>query len=227
MNNLYPVNLPPPGDRASIESFGFWFRLIFFGMMAVALLLGGSFGATSMSGRVWLLSLGALSSLLPLMYVLEWSYLIPIAWSSIIVKFYLEESTASVSKRSLRAGDEFQFTYRQSFKRRTRVRKFCVALVIRAHETYEIQGEGEDDDIKRERWDDKAIVEFNQPGWQAQPGEDLQETATFKIADPPILLGSAGSVTRQNSSGYLIKVTINLNWSATFQRIYRLDVSSN
>ncbi len=75
----------------------------------------------------------------------------PRLWSSVVAKFYLSESTATVSKRFLRAGEEFQFTYRQSFKRRTTVRKLCVALVSREYETYIVQGEGDDDDVKRER----------------------------------------------------------------------------
>ena len=110
-----------------------------------------------------------------------------------------------------------QFTYRQSFKRRTRVRRLCIALVSREYEAYEV--EGADETIKMERWDDKAIEEFNQPGWQAQPGENLQQTVTFRFADPPILLNKSDS--------YLIKVYIYLNWLVTLQRVYRLYMSAS
>ena len=158
---------------------------------------------------------GAPFTLIFLMRVVPYGYLVPRLWSSVVAKFYLSESTATVSKRFLRAGEEFQFTYRQSFKRRTRVRRLCIALVSREYEAYEV--EGNDETIKMERWDDKAIEEFNQPGWQAQPGETLQQTVAFRFADPPILLNK--------SESYLIKVYIYLNWLVTLQRVYRLYMS--
>ena len=212
MRTLYPANLPPPGSRESTESFGFWFWLLFWGTMASIFVTWGLLGSKPESFFAFFL--GAPFTLIFLMRVVPYGYLVPRLWSSVVAKFYLSESTATVS-HFLRAGEEFQFTYRQSFKRRTRVRRLCIALVSREYEAYEV--EGADETIKMERWDDKAIEEFNQPGWQAQPGENLQQTVTFRFADPPILLNK--------SESYLIKVYIYLNWLVTLQRVYRLYMS--
>jgi len=212
VRTLYPANLPPPGRR-DVRSFGFWFRLLFWGTVALILVTWGFLG--SKPDTVLRFFIGAPFAFIFLMDVgFNYGYLVPRFWSSIVAKFYLSESTATVSKRFLRAGEEFQFTYRQSFKRRTRVRRLCISLVSREYEVYEA---GHEESIKMERWDDKAIEEFNQPGWQAQPGETLQQTVAFRFADPPILLNK--------SESYLIQVYIYLNWLVTLQRVYRLYMS--
>ncbi len=216
VRTLYPTNLPR-GDRPSTESFGFWFRLLFFGTMTLVFLVGGSCGATSTSDRIPLLLLGTLSSLVLLAVGFRtWGYVLAVLCNSAVAKFYLYETTATISKRVVRVGDEFEFIYRQSFRRRALVRKFRIELAVRQSVVHE--EEGNEETITWEDEGDTVIEEFNRSGWQTQPGESFQDTATFHLTGTPMV---------SYPSEWLIKVYLYLNRPLVVQQVYRLQVSLN
>ena len=150
---------------------------------------------------------------MPLLYIVrrDWGYLLIRLWRSLAVKFYLNQATATVSQETLRSGDEFEFSYRLSFKRRAEVRRFRVQLVVREAESYEIDT-GEETRM-REKLTDKVVQEAERLGWRAKPGENFCKNVTLRIPDSPPYSGQ-----------WLIKVRIGLSELVTLERYYPLHV---
>ncbi len=216
MRTLHPVRLRPPGDRQ--ETFfdsGFMFILIPPGIMGFVLLMAGGSEWSDSAGRAtFLLLFGGFLILLPLDVVRrDWGYLLIMLWRSLAVKFYLNQATATVSLETLRSGDEFEFSYRLSFKRRTEVRRFRVQLVVREAESYEFDA-GEETRM-REKLTDKVVQTAERLGWRGKPGENFCKNVTLRIPDSPPYSGQ-----------WLIKVRIGLSELVTLERYYPLHVST-
>ena len=210
---LHPVRLRPPGDRQ--ETFfdsGFMFILLPSGLLGFFMLMAVAWSDSAGLATFLLLS-GGFFIWLPLDVVRrDWGYLLIMFWRSLAVKFYLNQATATVSQETLRSGDEFEFSYRLSFKRRAEVRRFRVQLVVRKVESYEFDS-GEESRM-REKIKDTVVREAERLGWRAKPGENFCKNVTLRIPDSPPYSGQ-----------WLIKVRIGLSELVTLERYYPLHVS--
>ena len=134
--------------------------------------------------------------------------------SGLLTKFYLGEARATISEETLLAGDEFEFTYMQSFKRRISVRKLRAQLMVRTESHYKTEVGADGEMGWMDEIEDKVLQEAQRPGWQAQPGEWSNDNAVFQLPDSALL-----------SDIWLIKVHMRLNRLLMLERNYRLRVT--
>jgi len=164
-----PCPASTPGHHESCENFGFWGRLLLFCGGASGLFLVGGLGwDRSVPWAALFLLLGTSLSTIPLSMVLGiWGYSLAslaMLCIALLTNFYLGETRATISKETLRTGNEFEFTYMQRFKRRTSVRKLRAQLMVRTVSSYETEvGADGEVGMMNER-KDEVLQEAERPG---------------------------------------------------------------